>query len=407
MQTIALDLLNPIACPQCSTVFQQHGIIQSRNSAEATALCKCCSRTTRITLPELPKKLVYLDQSFLSDVLPSGAQDNPQDIKQRILHKLLELKARQQIFIVVSDIHFAETAAISDEWIEKRRRLLSFQNELADGSIAADVLEIFTRQQRRKLINELEPDSFHPGEVGLKDPFRLKVGVQIVPTNTWLGRLHQPLVTAEQRGNQREMLRRILVRQASELSAQSSKADCLDLVRNKWRLDLQKGIAGERAYSYFIAQMENLSDASSLPAIPEQSIFRPVVQGIVKGLDSGALDRFEQLLKDDPTGGCASVQLRTALEAEVLWAWCSCERTGDAFNDKKYGVSRLNDINHISTFLPYVDALTTDGDSAKLCQRDLAAVEVNKAKGKLFSAATYGEFERWLDDLRSQSASGG
>ena len=84
----------------------------------------------------------------------------------------------------------------------------------------------------------------------------------------------------------------------------------------------------------------------------------------------------------------------------MLWSWCSADRTDSkTFKDKKFGLSRLNDMSHIATYLPYVDALTTDNEMAKLCQRSLARVDVERAKGKLYSRDTYAELELWLDEL--------
>jgi hypothetical protein len=409
MRTLTFDLSIPPACPQCKTVFPHQRIIQNRNSGAAMAVCEGCRTSTRIILPEVSKKLVYLDQSFLSDVLPAEDSSNPCDIRFRILQKLLSLKARQKIFVVVSDVHFAETAAIPIGRDEKRRRLLTFQNQLADGAIASDVAEVFVHQQRRKLSDPLGSESFSLSDIGLKDPFRFKLGTQVIPTNTWLGRVHQPLATTESRANLQANLRDILIRQSHDLGTQRSRLDCLTLVRKKWRTDLQLGIKSAREQAAFLADIARLAELtfgieSPMPPIPKSCNFLLTVRRISEGLGNDGLDRLERLLEDDPTGGCASIRLRTALEAEVLFAWCSCERTGKTFNDKKFGVSRLNDINHISVFLPYVDALTTDDDSARLCRRDVAALEVSRAKGKLFSAATYGEFERWLDGLEDEGA---
>lgn len=404
MHTInyGIELGGP-SCPVCGSNFPLNQIIQ-RTAGIALGYCKVCKSSTEILLPEVKKKLVYLDQSFLSDTW------NPTDAShersaQRILEKIVELKNRQRILVIVSDIHCAETFAIPDERASKRDGIWTFENRLADGIITPNKFEVFLKQQQRALKNPNGPACFPLTDIGLEDPFRLRLGVQVLMTNKWRGRLFEQTSTSREQINAR--LREILERQAVAIGTPNSSEDCLSRVRQLWRSELINGISAVRNRAADITAIQQfLSNPSNMqfdvPAF-EANDFAAIVSQITQDIGHDALSRFEALLEKDPNGGCACVRISTALEAEVLWSWCSADRTGTmTMNDRKFGLSRLNDISHVSTFLPYVDVMTTDNDMAKLCRRGVARIEIDAAKGKLFSADSYHELEAWLGDLANR-----
>jgi NAD-dependent SIR2 family protein deacetylase len=139
-----------VSCPHCGSVVGADRIIQS-NSNETKGSCQKCRQWFAIDLPVVRKKLVYLDQSLLSEFCRSADSHNEGQIEQRILRKLQKLKDRQKVFIVVSDIHSAETAAFPQEYADQRDKLWQFQNTLADGQISGNWSDVFIAQQLRAL----------------------------------------------------------------------------------------------------------------------------------------------------------------------------------------------------------------------------------------------------------------
>jgi transcription elongation factor Elf1 len=132
-------------CPHCGNTLPIQNILQDRESGKAHGHCKQCKIWIPILLPSIHKKLVYLDQSFLSAVCLEADSTNTKN-EVRILSKLTELKALQRIFVVVSDVHSRETSAIPDKHVGNRKKLWQFQNNLADGSISVDCDEVFVAQ---------------------------------------------------------------------------------------------------------------------------------------------------------------------------------------------------------------------------------------------------------------------
>lgn len=140
---------------------------------------------------------------------------------------------------------------------------------------------------------------------------------------------------------------------------------------------------------------------SKIPAHEETTPFFQIVKDVINGLDEGSvITSWLQSLDDNSASLCASVRIRTAFEAALLWKWrTGCPPSNPETFDKKFGLSRQNDIDHISAFAPYVDVLTVDKDTRKLCEEKIVADELAHFSCKFFSSDNYSEFEAWLDTL--------
>jgi hypothetical protein len=104
------------------------------------------NRSSPYSSPIISKKLIYLDQSFLSAVCFR------EDLNvESLFLKLQKLKALSKIAFVVSDIHCRETSSFPEQHVGKMEELWRFQNDLADGRIAANWADIFVAQHRRML----------------------------------------------------------------------------------------------------------------------------------------------------------------------------------------------------------------------------------------------------------------
>jgi len=348
-----------------------------------------------------------LDQSFISAVWDAIHDGSTNTVEHQIFTQLMELRERQDIFIVVSDIHSQETSAIPD--ISKRKGVWELANRLADGTIAVTWSDIFIVQQRRVIDTPEVTQRFHPSDIGLENPFRARIGLQVIPTNAWRLRLWAD--TTQQTSQVIEHVRDILNAQESALGPEATLADCLMLIRELWRKNLLEGIAAVKAQQTAVGRLlqadENGGDThtaiAGILSAPTSPFSRTASQ-VVNGLDETALDRFHDLLLNEPTGGCACVRLMTAFEAEMLWDWYRGHGKTIANTNKmnqKYGRSRLNDFAHVSTFLPYVDVLTTDREMENFCSREVASKEISGFSTKLYSKKSYPDFERWLDNLTS------
>lgn len=397
-----------ILCPHCGYALPAQNILQGRKTNEARGRCSQCNTWIPIRLPSIHKKLVYLDQSFLSAACL--AADNPKSQDEvRLLSKLRKLKKRQKVSVVVSDVHSRETSAIPDEYVEDRKKLWQLQNDLADGSIAVDLDEVFIAQHRRMLAGQDEVNSFPVTDIGLGDPHRWQVGVRIQLTNHWRPKLHHG--TARPRDTVNEEFRRIIERQLENIPSCKDVRDCLSYIRELWHKNLRQWIAAWRQHRDLLLSMEqSVKELEAgrmvdiqFPQVPDAP-FRRIIDEVVQGLDEEyALQRWLELLDVDPTNLCASLRIRTAFEAALLWKWrTGCPPTNPKTFNEGFGLSRQNDIDHVSIFAPYVDALTTDNGMFDLCKQEIVADELARFPCKIFSKRNYDEFEAWLDALMAE-----
>lgn len=398
----------PITCPHCGNTLPVQNILQDREPGKARGRCKKCKIWVPILLPSIRKKLIYLDQSFLSAVcLEADKPDSQNEV--RILSKLTELKARQRVFVVVSDVHSRETSAIPDEYVGNRKDLWQFQNDLADGIISVDWDEVFVAQWRRILANQDNSNSFPASDIGLDNPHQFQVGMRIQLTNHWRPKMHRD--EARPRGTVNEAFRRVFERQLENMPGCNDVRDCLSYVRELWHKNIRQGIASwrkQRDLHLLMEQVVKELEAGRIPVMPPWEAPAPfcrVVGEAVQGLEEEvALQRWLELLEGDANKLSTFVRMRTAFEAELLWKW---KTEGATVNPKKFdirfGQSRQSDIDHISTFVPYVDALTTDNDMRNFCKNVVVADELERFSCKIFSKSNYDEFEAWLDALLAES----
>lgn len=393
------------SCPHCGNALPSQNILQGRKADEARGRCSQCNKWIPIRLPLVCKKLVYLDQSFLSAA--SIDADNSKSKNEVFLFsKIRELKERQKIYVVISDIHSRETSAIPDEYAEKKVKLWKFQNDLADGNISTSWRDVFVAQQRRALVGRCDSESFPVIDIGLQNPHQWQVGMRIQPTNHWLQKLDA--ANARPRLDVNEGYRRIIERQIATIASCKNIRDCLNFAREPWRKDIRQGIAAWRQSRDLEAFVEKELDAGRLPDFSRleqpEAPFSQFVGEVVHGLDGeSALQRWLELIEGDSTNWCNALRIRTAFEAALLWQW----RTGrsptnpDTFNEG-FGLSRQNDIDHVSAFAPYVDALTTDNRMFDLCKHEIVADELARFSCKIFATKNYNDFDLWLDALLAE-----
>ncbi len=394
----------PIKCSHCNNILPIENISQARKTGETQGFCSQCKAWTSIPLPSMRKQIIYLDQSFLSAACLEADKSNSQN-EVCIHSKLMELKRQQRVFVIVSDIHSRETSAIADNYAENRNKLWQFQNDLADGSVACDWDEIFVAQWRRILVCQNDSYPLPATDIGLTNPHQLQIGVRIQPTNRWRQRLHRETARFPETIN--DELQNIYKRQLENIPIYGDVCDCLNYVRELWRKDIRQGIASRRKQRELNRAMEQAIkelESGRIPEIPsweEPSPFRRVVAEVIQGLEEeSTLQRWLELLEDDSENLCAYVKIRSVFEAVLLWELKTGKITD---NSKKFhrnlGLSRQNDIDHISTFVPYVDILTTDNSMRNLCENKLVADELKQFSCEIFSKSNYDKFETRLDKL--------
>lgn len=359
--------------------------------------------------PTRGKRLVYLDQSFLTDMCFRG-ENTPtpsSSILGRLFLKLQDLKAISKIVMVVSDIHCRETSNFPGQYAERMEKLWKFQNGLADGRIAANWEDVLVAQHRRMLSDDSLSYPF--ADIRLRDSPQAYNGVRVIMTNSSLLRIHRSNVATFEEIDGR--YQEVIDRQAMNLPRCDGITDCHNYILGLWGADIQAGIDAWRQRRDFDLSFDQLGkspNAKSLASLklPDLNVtpFLGVIRNVIHGLDGEvALQRWSDLLEKDSIGPCPSLRIRAALEAELLWTWHEGKRRNPKTFSVNFGRSRQNDIDHVSTFVPYVDALTTDNDMHNLCKRKVVNDEIVPFPCRIFSAKNYDEFEDWLNELLVES----
>ena len=349
-------------------------------------------------------KLVYLDQSFLSDMCFHEESVSSKPILKRLFLKLQRLQTINKVVLVVSDVHCLETSAFPEQYSSRMKELWQFQNELAFGRIAGNWRDVFVAQHRRFLRGE-DVNSYPVSDIKYRDPPLPHLGVRIVVTNSWRLRVHRP--TSSQLLEKDNRYREVIDRQAKNIPSCHGVEDCLAYVSELWRTDFRTGIVARKQREKLMQSFDQLDnspgfkelDFLSLPHITNSSLL-PVINEVLRGTDTEVtLRRWSELLDKDPIGPCPSIRIRTAFEAELLWTYYQGKRNNPKEFRENFGWSRQNDIAHVSAFIPYVNALTTDKDMHNLCMRKTTSAEIKRFSCKIFSSKNYLEFEDWLDAL--------
>jgi len=346
--------------------------------------------------------LIYLDQSFLSDVFLTTERSDHYETVTRLFSKLNKLKTLKKVFLVISDIHCVETTGIHEQHSEKRKGLWQFQNQLADGAISGDWADVFVSQHRRLLKDG--STAFPISDIGLEAIYKQQSigGMQVISTNVWRQKLHSQLTPPSDEMNSH--LLRVIEHLASNMPLCPSEHDCLKYLRENWQKEIEQSISATLALEDFFKQIGEYSGAAQLaslqiPQRPETPIFG-IVGEVVRHLDkTNVLRHWSELLHTNSIGPCLSIRIRTAFEAVLLMTWSLGQRQNPKKFSQNFGVSRQNDINHISVFVPYVDALTTDKDMHNLCKRSIVTEELCQFPCRIFSKNNYGDFENWLNEL--------
>lgn len=364
--------------------------------------------STPHSFPSRSKRRVYLDQSFLTDMCFRGEGIPSSPILKRLFLKLQDLKAINKIILVVSDIHCQETSDFPGQYADRMERLWQFQNSLADGRIAANWEDVLVAQHRR-MLSDNDSLSYPVADIRLRHSPQTHNGVRIVMTNSWLLRIHRDNVATSEEIDGR--YREVIDRQAMNIPRCAGVADCHNYIHGLWGTDIQAGIAAwrqRRDFELSFEQLGELPDAESLASLKLPNLhvtpFLRVIRNVIHGLDGEvALQRWSDLLEKDPIGPCPSLRIRAALEAELLWTWHERKRRNPKKFGEYFGRSRQNDIDHVSSFVPYVDALTTDKDMHNMCKRKVVNDEIKRFPCMIFSAKNYDEFEDWLDELLAET----
>lgn len=378
------------ACPHCRAP-DTFGIL-SAGGETVRRRCKVCRFALNEVLPEVEKKVIYLDQFAISELYKVKSKTRRQDAPnlqfwqdfQRLANRAYLL---QQAVFPASNIHSDETI------VSPFASDLGLAHEMMSGDTSFEAAYIIAGQHEfayaQAFINQSPPP-----ELSANVDDILKGG-----RNKWLPDMH---VTVDMDYS--------MFADAIRASRASARKD-LQVLADKWAREKPTfdDILKNEMESYASAHKQACEYSANQAA---RSLENNDNFGFVNAVESSSLEQYRALRRFFETRGIPKEHSHAAVlqfrEWPALWqlpshrifaylmaahGWkisCGQRRPMEA------GI--LNDFVAISTYGPYVDAMFVDKECAELLAHGRVRKDVS-LKAKVFSLRTREDFLQYLTDL--------
>ena len=348
--------------------------------------CRRCKYQTRVPLPPVRKKVIYLDQFFFSHVF-RGGDAQFLDVAERI-----EQLAQSQLLVSpYSSVHEDETHQWRGYKDKTHGQLMEFIKATSRG-VQFDpayrierhqILKAFQAYQAQgPLEYPLEAREAIRGELDRWDGyFRIDVG------------RYQKDIELKRRLKGEAVRGLVTLLDRWQHSTESFEQSVAIELRDAGRIYLETYLAMARrvAQGDFMAVVDSPIVATVvgniLELIPRQV---PRTEHLQRCADFFASDYFAQV----PHEWISAHLFATLKEQVKRGAYANRE----AATERLTGV--FDDIAHISTYAPYCDAFVMDAPMAELVRQPTVALE-ERYGVKVFSRRNWNELLAWLDALEA------
>jgi hypothetical protein len=377
-----------------------------------TRECTECRHTVRIPLPQIRKRVIYLDQFLISNItkaLDPEARSHARVLEQPFwleVFKRLDILIKLQLLVCPDSMFHTDESLLSGD--PSYKSLRDVYEHLSGGNTFYDHNTITRFQVHRQFENYLAGNPDEPLELVAErvmhgNPHewrgRLRVGVDMKPFPGQLEAIHK------ERDTQYEGLKSVFERWQKEKGR-----DFMEWVREE-AYGFGKGtFLAHRAYLQ--RQMEIPQKyaeeylAGKEPDVSLEDIFPPASSELINDLMrtvsmqgfSGeeafkkmAEYLFSKYLVDIPT-----VHISSLLYAGIA--------RKAAHGQKAYpNKGTFTDVNAIASLLPYCDAVFIDNGMAALLREHPIDEEMRKYPARVFSPNTKEEFLSYLDEIRTSA----
>jgi len=348
--------------------------------------CMSCRYRTTIWLPELRKKILYLDQFFFSSAFK---EHDPRFTKAA--QRIREISALQLLAVPFSSIHEDETHQWRGYDGKNKEDLMEFIKATSRGHEFEPSYDVEQTQivrafqaflEEKPLTFELQQGDAIPSDVHeWDDYFRIDVGRYI---------------------NDIELMRD-LKRQSVEMLVDAFPA--WRQSTNNFEQDVALELR-EAAKNYFDAYLKYVARIATgdYAALVDSPIMAMVVQALLHCLpeDSAPEEGLKRI----------GAFFRSEHFSDIPYQWLSVRvfatlkdmvKRG-AYANREAALQRLGgffqDVKHVSIYAPYCDAFVMDQAMAALVGDPRIALEVRYGV-KIFSLNNWDEFLAWLDALEA------
>lgn len=367
-------------CPSCGTPESYGNVTVSGNTLSRG--CLKCKHWDRIPLPELKKKVIYLDQFFLSHAF-RGQHKMFIEAQQRIT----DLALAQQVVAPYSNLHEDE----SQLWTESQRApLLKFIKQTSLGHKFAYEYEVKNRQIHRAfqsfLANSPTTDTIERADALRRD------------VNEWDDYVW---IDVGNFSNEHDALK---MRKDRSVEALLDVFDMWASTNSTFEEDVQSEVRScAKSYiEHYVDYVKSIAggDPGALLNANENSM---MIESLLRYDDKLPahlrMQRFMAFFQSDYFANVPEVRIGSEFFALLRQKL----RQGEFINKEK-NRSRFSglfyDVRFISTYAPYCDAMVVDNLMYQWATDPL--IDLPKRLGvRLFSRSNWNEFLTYLDELEA------
>lgn len=371
-------------CPVCGGV-QQFGNVFIRNGRILRG-CMSCSYRDSIYLPEIKKKIIYLDQFFFSNAFKSN---DPKFVE--VADKIQKLVNLQVLISPYSNVHEDETHQWRGYSGKNKIDLMSFIEDAARGHEfkphyeveLAQILKAFSLFQAGQGESFLcqEKDVLESDIHEWDDYIRLKVG-------RYLGDIELIRTLKEQSV-------RLLVDELPSWREQKNTFLQEVLIETQF--------AGKMYLNYYLENLKRIMDFdfnSFIDAPIQSRVVDYLIGHQSKDLPMDfRLNKVIEFFASPYFANIPHLYISTRLFARLKESVQS-----GAYSKRENAFRKLGgffqDVKHIATYAPYCDAFVMDKAMAELASDSRINLE-KKYNVKIFSLNNWDELIAWLDGLLS------
>lgn len=381
-------------CPKC-LADDAFGILWVGGNS-LTRRCKRCSHKLYYDLPNLNKKVIYLDQNAISNIFRISSQNATRSGNNDTLwNKITDLSRRtfllQQTVFPLSDIHRDETL------VYIHSESLNLAHEMLSGDVSFVDSEKIVISQTLDFL-----EKFLSGEPPPKIDFDIKEAIE-GSKDTWTPDLHitasmNMSVFADQIRSERDAIR-----------------PAYENLLRYWK---------EQRPSFQTALRTELDGYGTENKKALQAIAKELVTAIERGdIDASMRVTSKRLYKQfillcDHIEQAGYSRTESTLKIFEFWSWegntqlphnkissylfAALARRISSGQRKHPGVSIFNDFRVISTYAPYVDAMFLDNECANLLNEEPLKTEL-ALSSKIFSTKSGDRFIAYLEQIEANT----
>ena len=350
-------------------------------------------------LPELSKKVVYLDQFAISEIykVKSGRrrqQSGAQAFREDVMAQVDRTYLLQQVIFPGSNIHRDET--IVSPWASE----LALAHEMLSGDVSFENYEDVERSQ-----------VFEYAEAYLDDRVAPALSFEVDQIlegerNDWLPDIH--ITASMDYGAFADGIRR---------QRDETDASCSEL----WKRWIAQKPTFDQVFAHEFSDFSNAKKGALRFAAEQAQAALEVydTSEFLNRITHPVMEEFKQLKQLFKNHEIADADLVSSVYA--FWEWpenksmpvhrisaylfaALSRRLVSGGQRKLPSKGMMNDIRAISTYGPYVDAMFIDNGCASLLSEEPLRSEV-KLKARIFSPTTGAAFLQYLKDLDAQTPS--